>query len=314
MAELDPQAQAVLEGMEAENVPPLQALSTEHARALLRELFVRENKAEILPDSVSMQDLTIEGPESPIPIRVYRPEGDGPFPGLVYVHGGGWVVGGLDEYDDVCAKLAAQAGRVVVSVDYRLAPEHPFPAAVDDSYAALQWTADHTDLLNVQPDRIAMGGDSAGGNLTAATALMARDEDGPDIERQVLIYPAVNSPDIHQYESYEENGEGYFLEYDTMEWFYDRYVQRATDQRNAYAFPILADDLSDLPPATVITAGFDPLRDEGIEYAERLEAAGVPADHEHYEGMIHGFVSLSEELDSGQAAIETVADHLRSRS
>jgi acetyl esterase len=312
MPELDPQVQAVLEGMDAENVPPFQALSTEHARALITELFVRENEAEVLPDSVSMQDMSIEGPESSIPIRIYRPDGDGPFPGLVYVHGGGWVVGGLDEYDDVCAKLAAQAGRVVVSVDYRLAPEHPFPAAVEDAYAALQWTADHTDLLNVQSDRIAMAGDSAGGNLTAATALMTRDRGGPPIERQVLIYPAVNPLDLHQYESYEENGEGYFLEYGSMEWFYDRYVQHVTDQRNAYAFPILADDLSDLPPATVVTAGFDPLRDEGIEYAERLEDAGVPVDHEHYERMIHGFVSLSEEVDTGQAAIESLAEHLQS--
>jgi acetyl esterase len=310
MTELDPQVEEMLEMMEAENVPAIQALSTSGARALLRDLFIRDNKAEILPDDVSMEDMTIPGPESEIPIRIYRPDGEGPHPALLYIHGGGWVIGGLDEYDDVCAKLASHAGCVVVSVDYRLAPEHPFPAAVEDSYAAALWLGQHTDLLNADPDRLVIGGDSAGGNLTAATTLMIRDHGGPAFAHQLLIYPAVNSPELTQYESYEENGEGYFLEYESMQWFYERYIQDPTETRNEYAFPILARDLSDLPPATVITGGFDPLRDEGIEYAERLEDAGVPVDHQHYEGMIHGFVNLSEEVDVGQEAIEHLADQV----
>jgi acetyl esterase len=310
MVELDPQVRTVLEELAEENVPPFQALSTGHARALLRELFVREDQSELLPDSVSIDEVAIEGPASSVPLRIYRPEGEGPHPALLYIHGGGWVVGGLDEYDDVCAKLAAHAGRVVVSVDYRLAPEHPFPAAVEDCYAALEWVHDNHALLHADPERVAVGGDSAGGNLTAATTLMARDRGGPAIERQLLIYPAVNSLELHQYDSYEENAEGYFLEYGAMEWFYDRYIQDPADNRNAYAFPIQARDLSGLPPATVVTAGFDPLRDEGIEYAERLAEAGVTVEHEHYERMIHGFVSLSEEVDTGQAAIESLADGL----
>lgn len=310
MAEPDPQVQALLEQLDEENVPPFQALSTSHARALIREFFVRENQEEVLPDSVTRDTIAIEGPGSELPVRVYRPSGEGPFPVLVYFHGGGWVVGGLDEYDDVCAKLAAGAERVVVSVDYRLAPEHPFPAAVEDCYAATQWVTENAGFLNVDTDRLAVGGDSAGGNLTAAVTLMARDQGGPDLERQVLIYPAANPPELQQFESYEENAEGYFLEYAAMEWFYERYIQRQAHLRNEYAFPLLARDLAGLPPATVLTAGFDPLRDEGIEYAERLAEADVAVAHEHYEEMIHGFVSLSEELDAGQAAIDSIADQL----
>jgi acetyl esterase len=311
MAELDPQVQALLEQLDEQNVPPFQVLSTSHARATMRELFVRDNQDEVLPDSVSISDMSISGPAEEIPIRIYRPEGDGPFPALVYLHGGGWVVGGLDEYNDICAKLAEQANRVVVSVDYRLAPEHPFPAAVKDSYAATQWVADSTEYLDVDPDRIAIGGDSAGGNLTAATTLMARDREGPSLEHQLLLYPAVNNLELNHYDSYEENAEGYFLEYAAMEWFYNRYIQDEADYRNEYAFPLLAEDLSDLPPATVLTAGFDPLCDEGADYAEQLADAGVPVEHEHFEGMIHGFVSLSEEVESGQAAIDYLADQLR---
>jgi acetyl esterase len=313
MSELDPQVKDVLGTMEAENVPAIQALSTSGARALLRDLFVRDNKPEVLPDDVSIENMMISGPESEIPIRIYRPESNGTHPALLYIHGGGWVIGGLDEYDDVCAKLASRAGCVVVSVDYRLAPEHPFPAAVEDSYAAALWMEQNTDLLNADPDRLVIGGDSAGGNLTAATTLMIRDHGGPAFARQLLIYPAVNPLELIKYESYEENGEGYFLEYESMEWFYERYIQNPTETRNEYAFPILARDLGDLPPATIITAGFDPLRDEGIEYAERLEAAGVPVDHQHYDGMIHGFVSLSEETDVGQEAIEHLADQVEAQ-
>ena len=310
MTDLDPQMQALLDQLEEDNVPPFQALSTSHARALLRNLFVRENQDEVLPDTVTIDNLSIQGPVLEIPLRIYRPDGEGPFPVLVYFHGGGWVIGGLDEYDDVCAKLAAGAGYVVVSVDYRLAPEHPFPAAVEDCYAATQWTVENTELLDADPGRITIGGDSAGGNLAAAITLMARDQGGPALEHQLLLYPAVSPLDLHQFDSYEENAEGYFLDYKAIEWFYDRYIQNKTDIRNEYAFPLLARDLTELPPATVVTAGFDPLRDEGIAYAERLADADVPVTHQHYEGMIHGFVSLSEEVDTAQTAIEYLADQL----
>jgi acetyl esterase len=228
----------------------------------------------------------------------------------VTFHGGGWVIGSLDTHDPVCRAVANEANCLVLSVDYRLAPEHPFPAAAEDAYAATEWAAEFAGDLGGDPDRIAVGGDSSGGNLTAAVTLMARDRDGPDLCHQSLIYPAVNSPVLEEFDSYEENAEGYFLERESTEWFYERYVQREIDRRNEYAAPLLARDLSGLPSATVITAGFDPLRDEGFAYTDRLEEAGVDAEHEHYEGMIHGFVNLVDMVDQSRDALGVVADGL----
>jgi acetyl esterase len=229
---------------------------------------------------------------------------------LLYFHGGGFVVGGLDTHDNVCQRLAAESGWTVVSVDYRLAPEHPFPAALEDACAALEWAAEHAGDVSGDPDRLAVGGDSAGGNLSAAVSLMARDRDGPDIAHQSLIYPAVASPAVHEFDSYEENAEGYFLERDSMDYFYDKYVQSPAHARNEYLAPLLARDLSDLPPATVVTAGFDPLHDEGAEYAERLEAAGVDVEHRNFERMIHGFAQMMEMVDGGEEAIDFLAAEL----
>lgn len=304
-----PEAQALLEVADQVPAPPTYALSIESARDRLDE-FIADQPVE---DVANVENYSIPGPEGPetaIPVRVYEPDVEPPYPVLVYLHGGGWTVGGLDTHDNVCAALTNRADCLTVSVDYRLAPEHPFPAAVEDSYAAVEWVEAHGERINADTDRIAVAGDSAGGNLTAAVTLMARDHDGPEFVHQGLIYPAVASPVVHDFESYEENAEGYFLEAESSMWYYDKYIQSPVHARNEYAAPLLADDLSGLPSATVITAGFDPLRDEGIEYAERLESDGVDVEHLHYEGMIHAFVSLPEMISRGQEAIDALGEEL----
>lgn len=302
--------QALLEQMDQLGIPSFSSLSVGGARALLEEVFAPDAD----PESVgNVRDLRIQGPESEIPLRVYTPSGDPPFPGLVWYHGGGWVLGNLDSVDPACRALTNATDHVVVSVDYRLAPEHPFPAAPRDCYAATQWVADHTDTLHVS-DSLAVGGSSAGGNLAAAVTLMANHRTGPAIDYQVLVYPVTNyeSAYTESMPSYTENAEGYFLTLEDMHWFIENYLPSDIAGYHPYAFPLHARDLSGLPPATVITAGFDPLRDEGIEYAERLDAAGVPVEHRHWDDMIHGFFSLlvDPELDQAHEAVGDVAADL----
>ena len=260
-------------------------------------------------------DTTVTGATGELDARVYKP-GDGERPVLVYFHGGGFVVGGLDTHDNVCQKLAEESGWTVVSVDYRLAPEHPFPAALEDAYAATEYVDENPEAVDGD-GTLAVGGDSAGANLSAGVSLMARDAEldvtsdvvGPDIAHQVLFYPVCGSP-FEEYESREENAEGYFLERETMEWFQDQYVQSPVHSRNEYLAPLLADDLSGLPPATVVTAGFDPLRDEGDRYAEALEAAGNEVFHAQYDDMIHGFVQLLGFVDAAEDAIRAASSGL----
>jgi acetyl esterase len=304
---LDPQAAALLEELETGVAPPSSTLSVATGRALLDDLFAVEE-----PEPVgSTTDLEIRGPSGPIPLRIYLPVESGPSPVLVFLHGGGWVRGSLEAYDGLCRRLTNGAGCVVVSVAYRRAPEHPFPAGLEDCYAATEWAAEHAADIEGDPDRVAVGGDSAGGNLSAAVALAARDRDGPELAHQLLIYPAVNPPSVRWFDAYDENGTGYFLEMDSVEWYLDQYLSGRADVGNAYAFPLRARALSGLPAATVLTAGFDPLRDEGVAYAERLAEAGVEVDHRHYEAQIHGFLSLYEHIDEGREAIDEVADRLR---
>ncbi|MEF8790365.1 MAG: alpha/beta hydrolase [Haloarculaceae archaeon] len=304
---LDPQAAALLEELETGVAPPSSTLSVATGRALLDDLFAVEE-----PEPVgSTTDLEIQGPSGPIPLRIYLPVESGPSPVLVFLHGGGWVRGSLEAYDGLCRRLTNGAGCVVVSVAYRRAPEHPFPAGLEDCYAATEWAAEHAADIEGDPDRVAVGGDSAGGNLSAAVALAARDRDGPELAHQLLIYPAVNPPSVRWFDAYDENGTGYFLEMDSVEWYLDQYLSGRADVGNAYAFPLRARELSGLPAATVLTAGFDPLRDEGVAYAERLAEAGVEVDHRHYEAQIHGFLSLYEHIDEGREAIDEVADRLR---
>ncbi|MFB6171387.1 MAG: alpha/beta hydrolase [Haloarculaceae archaeon] len=301
-----PQVRALLDMLDEQNTPPTYGVSPEAAR----EQYVALTEMMEPTEVGDVQDFAIEGPDGAIPVRAYVPDGEGPFPVLVYYHGGGWVIGNLDTHDNVCTGLCARAEVVVLSVDYRLAPEHPFPAQLEDAYAAAEWATEFAGDIAGDPDRVAVGGDSAGGNLTAAVTLMANDRGGPDLAHQVLIYPAVASPAVHEFDSYEENAEGYFLERPSMEWFYGKWVQSEAHARNEYLAPLLARDLSGLPPATVVTAGFDPLRDEGAEYAERLTEAGVDVHHEHYEEMIHGFVQMMEMVDAGDEAVDVVAEEL----
>lgn len=305
--DLDPQAAALLDDLDSGVTPPSYTLSVATGRVLLDELFTVDD-----PELIgSVTDIEIQGSDSPIPLRIYAPDGDGPFPVLVFFHGGGWVRGSLDAYDGLCRLFATEASCLVVSVDYRRAPEHPFPTGFENCYAATEWAATHAADLKGDSERIAVGGDSAGGNLTAAVTLAARDRDGPDITHQLLVYPAVNPPQVRWFDSYDENGSGYFLEMESVEWYLDQYLARDADAANSYAFPLRARDLSGLPSATVVTAGFDPLRDEGHAYADRLSNAAVAVDHLHYEAQIHGFLSLFEHLDEGRTAIDDVSTCLR---
>jgi acetyl esterase len=237
-----------------------------------------------------VEDRRIPGAAGEIGVRVYRPEGRAPLPALVYFHGGGWVIGSLETHDGACRELANRVGCVVVSVDYRLAPESRYPAAAEDCYAATKWVAGNAQALGVDPARIGIGGDSAGGNLTAVVALMARDRGGPALRHQLLIYP-VTDADFGR-PSYRENAEGYLLTTKAMEWFWGHYVPDPAQRAEPYAAPLRAKDLAGLPPAFVITAEYDPLRDEGEAYAKRLQQAGVPTRLQRYDGAIHGFFAM----------------------
>ena len=303
---LDPQARALLDQANAMGMPPLHTMSVPEARASLAAMASLQGE----PQSVAqIVDRHAPGPAGDVPVRLYTPAGQAPFPALVYYHGGGWVLGGLDTHDGVCRQMASSAGCLVVSVDYRLAPEHKFPAAAEDAYAALQWVATNADGLGVDPARIAIGGDSAGGNLTAVVALMARDRGTPAVAFQLLVYPVTDS--ACDTASYRENADGYFLTKDAMLWFWNHYTRDAADRRNPYAAPLKAQDLRGLPPALVMTAEFDPLRDEGEAYAARLREAGVPVQLTRYHGMIHGFFGMSALLDQAKEAIQEATTALR---
>jgi len=261
------------------------------------------------PEVAMVKDLEVPGPGGPIPLRVYRPSQQADLPVLVYLHGGGWTICSIETHDPTCRELANGAGCVVVSVEYRLAPEHRFPAAPEDCYAALGWVARHAASLGGDPARIAMGGDSAGGNLTAAVSLMARDRGGPRLVHQLLVYPVTDH--AFDTDSYRENAEGWLLTRETMQSFWGHYLGREEDGRHPYASPLRAPDLAGLPPAHVITAEYDPLRDEGEAYARRLAAAGVPVVQRRYDGMIHGFFGFTELIDRAREAVADAARELR---
>src|SRR6266581_2544411 len=282
---LDPQTQAVLEMMAAMGAEP-------------------EPVGKV-------EDRDIAGPEGTIPVRIYTPEGKGPFPVLVYFHGGGWVIGNIESHDAVCRTLTNTVDCITVSVDYRLAPEYKFPAAPEDCYAATKWVAENAATFSGDPARVAVGGDSAGGNLAAVVSLMARDRGGPSLVYQLLIYPATDYY-LPGTASIEENAEGYLLTKDDMIWFLNHYLSGEEDTKHPYAFPLKAENLSGLAPAMVITAEFDPLRDEGEIYAFQMQKAGVTVTSRRYHGTIHGFVSLSGMIDLGKQAITDVAAELRS--
>ncbi len=256
-----------------------------------------------------IRDLTALGPGGEIPLRLYRPDSGQPCPALVYLHGGGWVLGDIPTHEKLCTEIVQGAGCAVVSVDYRLAPEHKFPAAADDAFAAMQWVMAQAEELGIDGQRVAVGGDSAGGNLAAAACLMAKDRQETMPVCQVLVYPITDCD--FDTPSYRENAEGYLLTRSTMDWFWQCYVDSDTDMLHPYASPMRAEDLSGLPPALVITAEYDPLRDEAEAYAERLQGAGVPTTLTRYDGMIHAFIRRTDIFDQARGAQREVCRMLR---
>jgi acetyl esterase len=251
-----------------------------------------------------VEDRAVPGPHGDIPIRVYRPSDEPQLPVFVWLHGGGWTLGSVDVHDPITRNLANRAGCIVVSVDYRLAPEHPFPAPLDDSWAALQWVAEHAAELGGDPARVAVGGDSAGGNLAAVCALLARDAGAPVLALQVLVYPVTD----HGFTtgSYRDNGRGYLLDENQMRWFYDCYTRGGADPADWRISPLQAPSHEGVAPAIVVTAEFDPLRDEGNAYARALQGADVATDLREYPGMIHAFFGLPVAFDDAEAAFDDV--------
>ena len=306
---LHPEARALLEMMDAQGAPPLDSQDPVEARG------ARTEGMKMLggePDALErVENLSVPGPGGDVPVRVYAKEHGGLRPALVYFHGGGFVFGDLDTHDAVCRALAKESGAVVISVDYRLAPEHKFPAAVEDSYAVTLWVAANAERLGIDAGCIGVGGDSAGGNLATVVAMRCRDAGGPALASQLLIYPVT---DVSSFEtgSHRELSDGYFLTRAAMDWFTNHYLGSADHARHPEVSPLLAPDLSGLPPALVITAELDPLRDEGEAYAKRLQQAGVPVTVTRYPGMIHGFVSMRGVLAGGRQAIQEAAEFTRS--
>lgn len=302
---LDPQVEAVLAPLREAPVVDFWSLEPSVVRANFGSFG-----AEAAPPPVAkIENRGIPGPAGELPVRIYTPDGAGPFPLLMFFHGGGFVVCDLDSHDALARSLCGGAGAVVVSVDYRLAPEAKFPAAPEDCHAATRWAVDNAASIGADGARVAVAGDSAGGNLAAVVAQLAKQRGGPALAHQLLIYPVT----AHDFTtpSYEENAEGYFLTRDMMQWFWHHYLERAEDGQDPLAAPLRAKDLSGLPPATVVTAEYDPLRDEGEAYARRLDEAGVPMQAVRYDGVIHGFVSMYEQIDKGREAIEFGCKRLR---
>lgn len=283
------------------------SVSVEQERAEFRDAMRRLSGREV--PLASVEDRSCTGPRGEIPLRVYRPGGEPLLPVLVFYHGGAFRIGDLDTHDALCRKLARRSGAVVVAVDYRLVPEHRFPAAVDDAYAALQCVHDRSAELGVDAERVAVGGDSAGGNLAAVVSLMSRDHGGPPLRFQLLIYPVLDLSAFDT-DSHELFRSGYFLARETMEHSRAEYIPEPRERTAAYASPLLAPDHAGLPAALVITAGFDPLRDEGEAYARALREAGVDARASRYEGVIHGFV-LIPWIRKSERAIDEAAAALR---
>jgi acetyl esterase len=305
-----PQVAVLLERAAASPLP----LHYEVPAAVARRLY-RDTRGALTPDPPAVESAQLmmaPGPAGPVPFRAYRPKGAGReeiLPALVYFHGGGWVIGDLDTHDVVCRTLCNAARCAVFSVEYRKAPEAPFPAAVEDCFSSLTFISRNSNALKINSTQIAVGGDSAGGNLAAAIALMARDAGGPAISFQILIYPATDQRLGHP--SIERNGEGYLLTKKSMLYFRAHYLPREQDWLDWRASPLLAKSHAGLPPAFVMTAGFDPLRDEGRAYFEKLKSEGVPTQYREYSDMVHGFVTMGRVLDTANAALADCAQALK---
>lgn len=298
---LDPTVEAMLKQMADAGGPSMTEMEPAAAREMYRAMGAAKTRADV--HEVSDREI------ADVPVRIYRPAATTGLPALVFFHGGGWVIGDLETHDGDCRTLANAAGCVVIAIDYRLAPEHRYPAALDDCYAVATAVAEMSEELGIDPERIAVGGDSAGGNLAASVALKARDGSGPSFVHQLLIYPVT---DAHfETDSYRDNAEGYMLTRQGMEWFFDHYVPDASARQDPLVAPLRASHHGGLPPATIITAEYDPLRDEGEALGARLEAAGVPVVTRRYDGMIHGFFGMTDLLEGARAANQFAAGRLR---
>ncbi|WP_331973930.1 alpha/beta hydrolase [Actinophytocola sp.] len=293
----------------AAGVTPLYEMTLAEARAAdLAD--IRAGGGDVEPVH-EVSDRMFPGPDGELPVRIYRPDRDGPLGTLVYFFGGGWTLGSIDTSDGVCRALANAAGCQVVTPGYRLAPEHPFPAAVHDCHAAVRWVAANAAELGVDPDRIAVGGDSAGGNLAAVVSLLARDRGGPALAAQLLIYP--NTCYHADTDSLRANDDRWMFNHHSVDWYWRNYLSTPDQGRDPLVSPLLASDHTGLPPALVITAEYDPLRDEGERYAALLREAGVPVELTRYDGMAHGFFTMSGVLEGARRAVAQAAEYLRKR-
>ena len=305
---VDPAAQALLDQLEEAGGPDISEQTPEEARAMIEGFAMMQLGA---PEPAVVFDRTVPGPGGDIPVRVYAAEGDN-LPVLVFFHGGGWVIGNIESHDGACKQLLSELGdAIIVAVDYRLAPEHKYPAAADDCYAVAAWVAENAGQFGGDGSRIAVCGDSAGGNLAAVVAQMARDKGGPAIAAQVLHVPVTDHN--YDYPSYSENAEGYLLTRASMIWFWDHYLPNADAGHEAYASPHQAGDVSNLPPALVQTAEFDPLRDEGEAYAARMSEAGVEVSAHRYDGQIHDPMMMFAVNPAGLAALKEAAEFVTAR-
>jgi len=306
---LDPQIETILGLIKQSGLPEVWQLTPDQAR---EQYLTRVRNLEVKQSIHRTEDRRIPGPDSDLPIRVYWPREAKPgelFPVLLWLHGGGFVIGNLDTHDSVCRMLAEQADCMVVGVDYRLAPEFKFPAPVDDCHAVLRWLALHGSEIGADARRIALGGDSAGGNLAAVLSILARDQGHPPIALQLLIYPCT-APEPET-ASHHKFAEGYVLSRRSIVWFYKHYLRSQRDANDFRFAPLQSDDLSRLPPAFVLVAGYDPLRDEGIEYARRLIEAGNRVTLANFEGMVHGFYLMGGAVDGARRAVAQSAAALR---
>ncbi len=302
---VDPQIQTLIDGMSEGEVPEFAELGHIAVREMCESMLLPFEAGEL----ANVEDRTIYANAADLAVRVYQPENpqQKKLPLVVYYHGGGWTIGSLNTHDPICRALAAWSGCVVVSVDYRLAPEHPFPVPLEDSYAALVYLAEHAGDFGADGNRVAVAGDSAGGNLAAEMCLLARDRNGPVVSYQLLFYPITDANFTTA--SYNDNAQGYVLRKSDMQWFWNQYIAEANKRSDPFASPLQA-ELHDLPAACVVTAQYDTLRDEGDAYAEKLRAAGVAVEHIECVGMVHGFIGFAALVDKGRDVLKDCAQRL----